>query len=57
MEMNMVRRQRRKAKAFADALNEWDNFKAYMDLQLSTGMITKYEYDMKLADKANELDL
>lgn len=57
MEMYMVQHQRKKAKAFAEALKEWDAFKACIAQQLSTGRITKAEYDRRLEKKAEELDL
>ena len=57
MEMYVVQHQRRKAKTFAAALDEWDAFKEYADMQFSKGCVSKDKYDKMLADKAKELDL
>lgn len=57
MEMYVAQHQRRKAKAFAEALNELDDFKESLARKLSTGRITKTEHDKMLAAKAEELDL
>lgn len=46
-----------KARAFAETLKEWDNYKATLGQKLVRGQISKEEYDRRLAAKARELDL
>lgn len=46
-----------RAKAFKEALDEWDKFKAYLNRKLSEGEISEEEYHSKLRAKAAELDL
>lgn len=46
-----------RARAFAEALKEWDSYKATLDQKLVCGQISKEEYDRRLAAKARDLDL
>lgn len=49
--------QQIKARRFAEALEEWDEFKRELNARLTNGEITKETYDMLLERKAEELDL
>lgn len=46
-----------RARAFAEALKEWDSYKAALGQKLVRGQISKEEYDRRLAAKARDLDL
>ena len=46
-----------KARRFALALKEWDEFKATLIRQFKSGKISEEEYNRALKAKARELDL
>jgi len=46
-----------KAKAFAEALKEYDKTRADLDRQLKAGKISQDEYHRLLTAKSKELDL
>ena len=46
-----------RARAFAEALKEWDSYKAALGQKLVRGQISKEEYDRRLVAKARDLDL
>lgn len=46
-----------RARAFAEALKEWDSYKAVLKQELTLGKISKEEHDRRLAAKARKLDL
>ena len=53
----MAQGQRRKARRFAQALDEWDKFKLELKKRLDNGILTQVQYNKLLTDKAKELDL
>lgn len=49
--------QKRKAKAFGNALDQYEQFKLELKDQLNKGLISNKTYEDQLKTKAKELDL